>query len=41
MAYKKGEGQKVCGAYLVSSPEDGGLLGPPVVGVLVGVLFPL
>ena len=27
--------------YLVSSPEDGGLLGPPVIGVLVRILFPL
>ena len=36
----QGKGQ-IARTHLVSSPEDGGLLGPPVIGVLVGVLFPL
>ena len=36
----QGEGQNAR-ANLVGSPEDGGLLGSPVIGVLVRVLFPL
>ena len=36
----KSKGQNAM-VNLVSSPEDGGLLGSPVVGVLVRILFPL